>query len=51
MVVVDKAAVDRHENDEEVKRYVLTYFKLVSNYILPDISLNSKLLFLEMQNK
>ena len=33
MVVVDKAAVDRHENDEEVKRYVLTYFKLATSIL------------------
>ena len=28
--MVDKAAVDRHTNEEELKRYVLTYLKLVS---------------------
>ncbi|CAB4025659.1 A disintegrin and metallo ase with thrombospondin motifs 2-like isoform X2, partial [Paramuricea clavata] len=30
MVVVDKAVIGRHRNDEEVKRYVLTYLKLAS---------------------
>jgi hypothetical protein len=30
MVVVDKAVIGSHRNDEEVKRYVLTYLKLAS---------------------
>ena len=34
MVVLDKAAVDRHRNDEEVKRYVVTLLRLVSVYYI-----------------
>lgn len=30
MVMVDKAALERHANDEEVKRYVVANLKLVS---------------------
>ena len=34
MVVVDKAALDMHKNDVEMKRYIITYLKLVSlNFI------------------
>ena len=51
MVFVDKAAVDKHRNDNEVKRYVLTYLKLVSNFIFLIIALNSKLLFLEISEE
>lgn len=29
MVVMDKAAVEMHKNTEEVKRYVITYLRLV----------------------
>jgi hypothetical protein len=32
MVLVDKAAAERHRNDEEVKRYVITYLRLVSDF-------------------
>ncbi|XP_028391823.1 uncharacterized protein LOC114516514 [Dendronephthya gigantea] len=31
MVVIDKAAADRHKNDEEIKKYVLTYMQLATS--------------------
>ena len=53
MVMVDKAAVDRHRNEEELKRYILTYLKLVSGNLtklfLLDSTVSSKLFFLEVQ--
>ena len=39
--MVDKAAVDRHINEEELKRYVLTYLKLVSGNLTKIFILNS----------
>ncbi len=51
--MVDKAAVDRHRNEEELKRYILTYLKLVSGNLtklfLLDSTVSSKLFFLEVQ--